>query len=149
MLNQQGRRVTRCFMTTPEGALMNEIGLGPAQALLNNRNRRYKLRQMTMTNATGGGRMLEIRTNVSQQMEGIDGLNIEDQPVERRSSERTTLSMCRNSFTGTVIIQDKEQMLKDTKLEREGLVLWTDGSRKEDEWVSCPIAWKEGGHLEN
>jgi len=30
-------------------------------------------------------------------------------------------------------------------LETEGFVLWTDGSRKEDEWVGCAVVWKEEG----
>ena len=44
-----------------------------------------------------------------------------------------------------MIIQDEEQALKEAKLERDGLVLWTDGSRKEDEWVGCAVVWKEEG----
>ena len=35
LLNEQGRRVTRCFRTTRPGALMNDGGLRPATALLN------------------------------------------------------------------------------------------------------------------
>jgi len=42
LLNEQGRRVTGCFRTTPQGALMNNSGLRPAKALLNNRVRQYK-----------------------------------------------------------------------------------------------------------
>jgi len=37
LLNEQGRRVTGCFRTTPQGALMNDAGLRPAVSLLNNR----------------------------------------------------------------------------------------------------------------
>jgi len=53
---------------------MNDAGLRPAKALLNNRVRRYKLRQMMMPDAQGGGRMLEVRRNVLQRVEGIDEL---------------------------------------------------------------------------
>jgi len=60
MLNEQGRRVTGCYRTTPQGALMNNAGLRPATGLLNNRVRRYKLRQMMMPDAQGGGKMLEV-----------------------------------------------------------------------------------------
>jgi len=63
-LNEQGRRVTGCFRTTPPGGLMNDVGLQLAKALLNNRLRRYKLRQMMMPDAQGGGRMLEVRRYV-------------------------------------------------------------------------------------
>ena len=33
----------------------------------------------------------------------------------------------------------------EAKLERDGLVLWTDGSRKEDESVGCAVVWEEDG----
>jgi len=68
-----------------------------------------------------------------------------DKPFERRSYERTTLPMEKRSLKGKVIIQDEEQALKEAKLEREGLVLWTDGSRKEDDWVGCAVVWEEDG----
>ena len=92
MLNEQGRRVTGCFRTTPQGALMNDAGVQPATALLNHRARWYKLRQMMMPDAQGGGRMLEVQRNVLQRVEGIDELIPEDKPFERRSYERTTIS---------------------------------------------------------
>ena len=90
MLNEQGRRITGCFRTTPQGTLMNDVGLRLAKALLNNRVWRYELRQMMMPDAQGGGRMLEIWRNVLQRVEGIDELILEDKPLERRRYERTT-----------------------------------------------------------
>jgi len=44
-----------------------------------------------------------------------------------------------------VIILEEEKALEEAVKEREGLVLWTDGARKEDEWVGCSVVWKEGG----
>jgi len=101
-----------------------------------------------MPAAQGGGRMLEVRRNVLQRVEGIDQLIPEDKPFERRSYERMTLPTEKRCLKGTVIIQEEEQALKEAKLERDGLVLWTDGARKEDEWVGCAVVWKEGGFLE-
>ena len=40
VLNEQGRRVTGCFSTTPQGALMNDVALRPVEALLNHQLRR-------------------------------------------------------------------------------------------------------------
>jgi len=145
LLNEQGRRVTGCFRTTPQGALMNDAGLRPAKALLNNQVRRHKLRYMMMPDAKGRGRMLEVRRNVLQRVEGIDELIPEDKPFERRSYERTTLPTEKRCLRGKVIIQDEKQALLEAKLERDGLVFWTDGSRKEDEWVGCAVVWEEEG----
>jgi len=77
--------------------------------------------------------------NVLQRVEGIAELILEDKPFERRSYERMTLSIEKRCLKGKVIIQDEEQALQEAKLEREGLVLWTDGARKEDEWVGCAV----------
>jgi len=76
---------------------------------------------------------------------GIDELIPEDKPVERRSYERMTLLMEKRCLKGKVIIQNEEQAMEEAKLEWEGLVLWTDGSGKEDEWVGCAVVWEEEG----
>jgi len=87
ILNEQCRRVTGCFRTTPQGALLNDAGLRPAKAILNNRVRRYKMRQMMMPIALGGGRMIEMEGNVVRRVEGIDELIPEDYPFEKRRYE--------------------------------------------------------------
>jgi hypothetical protein len=145
ILNEQGRRVSRCFGTTPQGALMNDAGLRPAKAILNNRVRRYKMRQMMMPDASGGGKMIETQDSVVLRVEGIDKLIPEDYPLERRSYEWTTLPEDRKRLKGQVIIQEEKQALEEAKKERDGRVLWTDGARKEDEWVGCAVGWKEEG----
>ena len=81
VLNEQGRRVTGCFKTTPQGALMTEAVLQPAKPLLNNRLLRHQMRQMMMPKATGGGRMIEMEGNVVRRVEGIDELIPEDYPL--------------------------------------------------------------------
>jgi len=85
ILNEQGRRGTGCFRKTPQGALIYVAGLRTAKVILNNRVRRYKMRQMMMPNATGSGRMLDMEGNVIRRMEGIDELILENYPLERRS----------------------------------------------------------------
>jgi len=78
-------------------------------------------------------------------VEGIDELIPENKPFERTSYERTTLPTERRCLKGEVLNQDEEQALEEARLEREGLVFWTDGSRKEDEWVRCAVVWEEEG----
>ena len=121
---------------------MNDAGLRPAEPLLNNRLRRYKVRQMMMPDFKGGGRLLETRGSVCQRVEGIDEL-IPEEFCERRIYETTTLPKVRKSLKGKVIIQEEEEAKREAGKEREGLVLWTDGARKEDEWTGCAVVWKE------
>ena len=40
-----------------------------------------------------------------------------------------------------MIIQEEEQALEEARKERDGLVLWTDGSRKEDKWIGFAVVW--------
>jgi len=143
ILNKLCRRVLGCFRTTPQGALINDAELRPANAILHNCVRYYKIRQMMMPNAAGGGRMIEMEGNVVRRVEGIDELIPEDYPVKRRKYEVTMLPEMKKRLKGQVIIQEEEQALEEARKEREGLVLWTDGSRKEDEWVGCAVVWKE------
>jgi len=57
--------------------------------------------------------------------------------------EGTTLLEIKKRLRGQVIIQEEEQALGEARKEREGLVLWTDGSRREDEWTGCVVVWTE------
>jgi hypothetical protein len=87
--------------------------------------------------------MIKTQDGVVRRVEGIDELIPEDYPLERRSYEWTTLPEVKKRLRGHVIIQEEELALEEAKKEREGLVLWTDGARKEDEWVGCAVVWKE------
>jgi len=106
LLNEQGRRVTGCFWTTSQGAQMNDAGLRPAKAMLNNQVRNYKLRQMMIPDSTGGGSMSKTRRSVLQRVEGIDQL-IPEEFLKRRSYERTTLPNSREGLKGRVMIQEE------------------------------------------
>ena len=121
---------------------MNDAGHGAATAILNNRVRRYRTRQMMLPDATGRGKMIKMEGNVVQRVEGIDELILEEF-LERRQYERTTLLTDKKVLKAKVIIQHKEQAMVKARKERKGLLLWTDGSRKEDEWVGCAVVWKE------
>jgi len=143
ILNEQGRRVTGCFRMTPQEALMNDTGLRPANEIPNNQVRWYKMRQMMMPDASGGGRMIKMEGNVIRRVKGIDELIPEDYPFEKRRYEGTTLPEIKKRLKGQVIIQEEEQALEEARKERNGSVLWTDGLRKEDEWVGCAVVWKE------
>jgi len=86
--------------------------------------------------------MIELEGNVVQRVEGIDEL-IPGEFLKRRGYERTTLPEKKKSLKGKVIILEAKQAVEVASEEREGLVLWIDESRKEDEWVGCAVVWKE------
>jgi len=121
---------------------MSVVGFRPGCAILNNRVRLYKMRQMMMPDVTGGGRIIAMEGNVVRRVEGIDRL-IPEEFHERKSYEWTTLPTIKKSLKGKVIISEEEQVLKKARAEREGLLLWMDESRKEDQWVGCAVVWKK------
>jgi hypothetical protein len=143
--NEQGRRVTGCFRTTPQGALMNHAAFRPAEALLNNQLWGYKMREMMMPDAAGGGRMFGMEGNVVRRVVGIDELIPEDHPVEKRMYDGTTFPDIRKRLRGQVMIQEEDQALQEARKDMQGLVFWTDGLRKEDEWTGCAVVWTEEG----
>jgi hypothetical protein len=95
---------------------------------------------MMMPDSLGGGKMLTNRGSVLHRVEGIDEL-IPEEFLERRSYERTALPKIHESLKGKVIIQNEEQVLEEARRGTDGLVFWTDGSRREDEYVGIAVVW--------
>jgi ribonuclease HI len=73
---------------------------------------------------------------------------IPEELLERRSDETTTLLKNRKSLKDKVFILEEEEAKREARKERDGLDVWTDGSRKEDEWVGCAVVWKKDGRWE-
>jgi hypothetical protein len=120
---------------------MNHAGLPPADSLLNNRLSRYKVRQMMMPDSLGGGKMIKKRATVCQRVKGIAKL-IPEKFHEGRSYETTSLPKQQQSLKCKVIIQDEQEAKEEVVRGSDGLVFWTDGSRKDDEWTRCAVVWK-------
>jgi len=97
-----------------------------------------------MPDAADGGKMMNTPDGMVRRVEGIDKLIPEEFPHKRRSYELTTLPGVKKRLKWQVMIQEEELALEEAKKEREGLVLWPDGARKEDEWVGCTVVWEEG-----
>jgi hypothetical protein len=97
---------------------------------------------MMMPDSLGGVKMIEKRGSVCQRVEGIDEL-IPEEFHERRSYETTSLPKQRESLEGKVIIQREEEAKEEAVRGRDGVVLWTDESKKDDEWTGCAVVWEE------
>lgn len=91
--------------------------------------------------------MLQTRGSVLQRVEGINEL-IQKEFRERRSYERTILPISLERLKGKVIIQEEDQAKAKERKTREGLILWTDQSRREDEQVGCAVVWERNGGWE-
>lgn len=62
--------------------------------------------------------------------------------LKKSHCEYATLLNSWQSLGGQESIQEEEQAKEQDNNATEGLVLWTDRSRKENEWVECAVAWK-------
>lgn len=46
-------------------------------------------------------------------------------------------------FQGKVVIEDKEQALKEANKYQAGLVMWTDGSKLDQDNTEAAVCWKD------
>jgi len=110
---------------------MNDTTHRPAQSLFNDHLRWFKLRKMITPNIQEGGKMFGLEGEMLQRVAGIDK-SIAEEFLERSSYEHVVLPERRKCLKGKVMIQEEEQAKEEAENKREGLVLWTDGTRTND-----------------
>jgi len=59
-------------------------------------------------------------------------------------TEWTVLLEEPESFNGKLVQEEREEAKREAERERPGLVLFTDGSRLENEATGYAVAWKNG-----
>ena len=124
LVNQQARATTGAFRTTNLGALSMESGLRPASNQLENRQRRFGLRLLSLPqgdearkvvigSSTAIGRRLKTALNRTW-----------------TSTEQTVLPEDAEPLNAELIQEDREEAKREAEKERLGLVMFTDGSRR-------------------
>jgi len=137
LVNREARATTGAFRTTNLGALSMESGLRPATNQLENHQRRFGLRLLSLP--------------LGEKAREVVSSNI---PLGKRLSstlahfwtetERTVLLEEPESFDAELIQEQREEAKKEAEKERPGLVMFTDGSRLENEAAGYAVAWKNG-----
>ena len=164
LVNGQARAITGAFRTTPIGPLLREAGLEPAETALDNRQRRYTARLLTLPEGHPGTKILPVsfRDGDRQAQPG------EQPPGDREWAEsgkprtlgqhlarslavhlRTdpsggferTVEAHPSTFPGRVMVPGHDEAIEQAQKEQPGLVLWSDGSRLEDGRVGAGVAW--------
>ena len=165
LINRQARAITGVFRTTPGGPLMIEAGLDPAEVALDNRQRSYAARLLTLPEDHPAAQVLPVsfRQGDRQAQPG------EQSPANREWAEsgrlrslgqhlaRSLANIIRtdpsggfertketypSTFPGNIIVPGHDEAIEQARQTLPGLTLWSDGSRLEDGRVGAGVAWK-------
>lgn len=142
ILNEQARRATGLFKTTPIGVLMAEGAMKPAKAILERRTLGFSLRQIAaphhLTEDNPSPTIEEVDALIRGRCKcnlGIGGLKVERTYPERSEDKSRGLFIC----------LDKEgaKIRAESRLEKGEFRLFTDGSRIESVGAGAGFAVQE------
>jgi len=137
LTNREARATTGAFRTTNLGALLMESGLRPATNQLENRQRRFGLRLLSLPQGAIAREAVGASTAIGKRLStALDRTWIE--------TERTVLLEEPESFAAELIQEEWVEAKREAEKERPGLVMFTDGSWLENESARYAVAWKNG-----
>ena len=169
IVNRQGRTITGMFRTAPVGVVIKEAGLRPAISLLNNRQRRYAQRLLSLPNENAIRNILPetLRDGDAyaepgdQELSNWDWLSISN---AKNLGNRLASSLIRGieldtsygientekvlnlPFPATIKILPNATDAKRYAIEhlncQEELSSWTDGSKLENQRAGAAVVWK-------
>jgi len=137
LINQQARATTGAFRTTNLGALSMESGLRPATNQLENRQRRFGLRLLSLPQGDKAREIVGGPTELGKRL----GSALRYTWTE---TEKTLLVEDPGTLDAELIQEEREEAKRQAERERPGLVMFTDGSRLENEAAGYAVAWKNG-----
>ena len=122
LVNQEARATTGCFCTTNHGALAMEAGLRPAVAQLENRQRRFALRLLSLPEGEQAREVVGTNTAIGRRLGSV-------LKYTWTETEKTVLLEEQQTFDAELIQEEWEEAKKEAEKGRPGLVMFTDGSR--------------------
>jgi hypothetical protein len=138
LVNKQARAVTGCFGTTNLGALAMESGLRPATAQLENRQRHFGLRLLSLPDGDQAREVVGMRTGIGRRLKNALVL------AHRGSTEITVLLEDPEALEAETIQEDEKAAKAEAERTRPGLTMFTDGSRLENGKVGYAVTWQKG-----
>jgi len=137
LVNKQARATTGAFRKTNLGALSMESGLRPAANQLENRQRRFGLRLLSLPQGDRAREVVSAQTAIGNRL--ATALN-----YTWTATEETILLEEPEIFDAEIIQEEREEAKKEAEKVRPGLVMFTDGSRLESGAAGYAVAWKNG-----
>ena len=129
LINRQARAITGFFRTTNMGALTAEAGLRPTSAQLDNRQRRYGLRLLSLPQGMQARDLLRAANGIGKQLLTAPGYS--------GRAEETILREAPEAFEATITVKEQAEALAAAGERRPGLTLFTDGSRMQNGAAGC------------
>ena len=136
LINQEARATTGCFRTTNRGALSMESGLRAATAQLENRQRRFGLRLLSLPQGDQARGIVGAPTEL--------GRRLTNALAYAGAMESTVLLEEPEPLNAALLQEEEEEARMETEKPRPGLTMYTDGSRMEDGAAGYAVVWKKG-----
>jgi len=138
LVNQQARATTGAFRTTNQGALAMESGLRPATAQLENRQRRFALRLLSLPEGDQAKEVVGARSGIGGRLKNALAL------AHRGRTESTVLLEEPEALEAETIQEDQESAKAEAERTRPGLTIFTDGSRLDSGATGYAVVWENG-----
>jgi len=149
LINQEARATTGCFRTTNLGALSIKSGLRAASAQLENRQRRFGLRLLSLPQGDQAREVVGAPTGI--------GRRLKNALAYGGQTEGTVLLEDPETLDAELLQDEEEEEAKaDAERARPGLTMFTDGSRLDNRATGYAVVWKRGltwtgvkGHMDS
>jgi len=136
LANQEARATTGCFRTTNLGALSMESGIRVAAAQLENRQRRFGLRLLSLPQGDQAREVVGAPTQI--------GCRLTNALAHSGQTEGTVLLEEAEAFDAELLQEEEAEAKAEAERARPGLTMFTDGSRMEDGATGYAVVWKNG-----
>jgi len=136
LVNQEARATTGCFRTTNLGALSMESGLQAATAQLENRQRRFGLRLLSLPRGDQGREIVGAKTAIGRRL--TNALAHRDRRRAQSCSEEP------ETLDAELRQEEEAEARAEAERARPGLTMFTDGSRLENGATGYAAVWRRG-----
>ena len=134
LVNQEARATTGCFRTTNLGALSMESGLRAVTTQMENRQRRFGLRLLSLPEGDQAREVVGARTAI--------GRRLTNALAHRGPTESTVLLEEPETLDAELLQEEEAEAKVEAEKVRPGLTMFTDGSRLDDGAVGYAVVWK-------
>ena len=136
LVNQEARATTGCFRTTNLGALSIESDLRAATGQLDNRQRRFGLRLLSLPQGDQAREVVGAPTGI--------GRRLTNALAYGGQTENTVLLQEQETLDAELLREEEAEARAEAEGIRPGLAMFTDGSRPDDGATGYSVVWKRG-----
>jgi len=137
LVGQEARAVTGCFRTTNRGAHMAESGLRPAVPQLENRQRRFAARLVSLPQGCQAREIVGAPSGLRKRLGEALGYEGRVEP--------TVIPAQVEKLRAQVVMEERKEAKEEAEKSRTGLTIFTDGSRVDSGGAGYAVVWQEGG----